>query len=138
MRGWAAWLAVWGVLIGTTTAPVWAAEEVPAAGGDRMEETMRRLNIQPSLNKAGRGVTNLLGGWLEIPATIDQHYTKSDTAGSMFTGFGHGVVRAVMRTGVGLYETVSFLIPYPEDFAPILPTLSYFDTRGRQKRLPLE
>ena len=139
MRGWASWIAIGSMLMGMGVAPVWASDDAaPAAGGDRMEETMTRFNLQPAVSKLGRGLANLLGGWLEIPYTIDQHYTASDTAGSMFTGAGHGIVRAVMRTGVGLYETVSFFIPYPENFEPILPTLPYFDKRNRTKRLPLE
>jgi hypothetical protein len=39
---------------------------------------------------------------------------------------------------VGLYETVTFFLPYPEDFAPILPTLEYYNKSPGRRRLPLE
>jgi hypothetical protein len=39
---------------------------------------------------------------------------------------------------VGLYEAVTFFLPYPENFAPILPTLPYFEKNKKRRPLPLE
>ena len=139
MRGWIGWMVVGGMVLSLSATSVWAANSADtAAGDDQMTEAMGHDTTPPVFMKLGRGLSNLLGGWLEVPATIDQHYTTTDTAGSMLAGLGHGLVRAVMRTGVGAYEAVSFLIPCPEDYAPILPTLGYFNTHNRAKRLPLE
>jgi hypothetical protein len=40
------------------------------------------------------------------------------------------VVEAVVRTTVGAYETVTFLVPIPSGYAPILPPLRAFTGRG--------
>jgi putative exosortase-associated protein (TIGR04073 family) len=105
---------------------------------DRVDEMMGRYNLYPALVKGGRGIANFLGGWLEIPLNVHQHFSTSDTAGSWFTGLGYGIVKAAVRTGVGLYEMVTFPLPYPEDFAPILPTLPYYQKDVKRKALPLE
>ncbi len=95
-------------------------------GSDRVDELMGRYNLYPAFEKGGRGLANFFGGWLEIPYNIQTRYSKSDTVGSLFTGVAHGLLRAIVRTGVGAYETVTFFLPYPENFAPILPTLPYY------------
>ena len=143
MRVWGIRVAVWSGLVVLCGAPAWAAYDADApshtgAESDRIEDTMTRFGIQPAMDKLGRGASNFLGGWLEIPYTIHQHTIQSDTGGSFFAGAARGTVRGVIRTAVGAYEVVTFLLPYPEDFRPILPTLPYFDTRGRTERLPLE
>ena len=106
--------------------PVVRAEEAAQQSDDRVDQLMGRYNLYPAFDKAGRGVSNLLGGWLEIPYNIQTRYSKSDTGGSLLTGLVHGLLRACVRTGVGAYEAVTFFLPYPENFAPILPTLPYY------------
>ena len=105
---------------------------------DQVDELMGRYNLHPAFEKLGRGAANLLGGWLEVPLNIHTHMAKSDMAGSFFTGLAHGLFKGVIRTGVGAYETVTFFLPYPENFAPILPTLAYFQQSTRREPLPLE
>ena len=132
--GWAAL-----VLVAWCSVPAaWAEPGAATPGPDRIDDAMSRYNIQPALEKLGRGLANLFGGWLEIPYNIHVRASQSDTAGSYFTGAAHGLVRGVVRTAVGAYETVSFFIPYPEDYAPILPTQAYFNKTNRKERLPLE
>jgi putative exosortase-associated protein (TIGR04073 family) len=99
---------------------------------------MGRYNLHPAFEKLGRGASNLFFGFLEIPVNIDQRYSVSDTAGSWLTGLAYGVVKGTVRTAVGAYEIVSFPLPYPEDFVPILPTLDYFKKDKRRKPLPFE
>ena len=133
------WVVIGVALAGMPGTAAWAADPPPAAPArDRVEAVMTRYNVQPALEKLGRGASNLLCGWLEIPYNIHVRSSRSDTGGSFFTGAVHGVVRGVVRTAVGLYETVTFFIPLPEQYAPILPTLAYFDTTNRSERLPLE
>lgn len=107
---------------------VWAEGEAAESSrnGDRIDELMGRYNLYPAFEKAGRGLANFLGGWLEIPYNIQTRYSKSDTGGSLLTGLAHGLLRGAVRTGVGAYEAVTFFLPYPENFAPILPTLPYY------------
>jgi len=103
---------------------------------DRVDEVMGRYNLHPAFAKLGRGVANAVGGWLELPLNLQQRYTEQDTAGSLFTGAAYGLFKGLVRTGVGLYETVTFFLPYPEDFAPILPTLEYFRQTSPRRPSP--
>ncbi len=107
-------------------------------GSDQVDQMLGRYNLYPAFEKLGRGCSNALGGWLEVPYNIDQRFSKSDTAGSFFTGAARGIVKGVVRTAVGAYEVVTFFLPYPENFAPILPTLPYFQKHTKRKPLPLE
>lgn len=105
---------------------------------DKVDEAISRYNLHPAFEKLGRGLSNTLFGFLEIPLNIHERYSVSDTAGSWLTGAAYGTFKGFVRTGVGLYEVVSFPLPYPEDFAPILPTLDYFRQSPKRRPLPLE
>ena len=128
------------ILILALSAPlVWAREEAPAPQGhDRVDELMLHYNLHPAFEKLGRGVSNTLFGWTEIPLNIHQRYAPTDTGGSFLTGAVIGVFKGLVRTGVGVYETVTFFLPYPEDYVPILPTLEYFKRSPKREPLPLE
>ncbi len=116
----------------------WSNTPKRTSGSDRVEEAMGRYNLHPAFQKGGRGVANFFGGWLEIPLGMHQRYSKNDTAGSMATGLAYGLFKGAVRTGVGLYEMVTFFLPYPEDYAPILPTLAYYEKTTKRKPYPLE
>lgn len=128
-------LGLWGACAAGT-----AAEELPSpiGGQDRVDQLMGRYNLHPAFDKLGRGVSNALLGWLEIPLNVHKRYSASDTVGSGLAGAAIGLFKGVVRMGVGVYETATFFLPYPEHFAPILPTLEYFRKTGRRGPLPLE
>ena len=107
-------------------------------GQDRVDELISRYNLNPAFDKLGRGVANFCLGWTEIPITVNQRYSTSDTGTSFLSGIAVGIFKGLVRTGVGAYETVTFFLPYPENFAPILPTLEYFKKTNKRKPLPLE
>ena len=109
-----------------------------AVQSDPVDQAIDRFHLQPAFWKLGRGLSNILGGWLEIPLNMHRRYDPSDTVGSVLTGTAIGVFKGVVRTGVGAYETVTFWLPIPEDFAPILPTLEYFQKVPKHNPLPLE
>lgn len=135
----ACWIAVLVLGVSLCETSGWAHEgHGSTASKDITDEMLGRYNLHPAFEKGGRGVSNLLLGWLEIPLTIHKRYTTSDVVASFLTGTAIGAFKAVMRTGVGAYETVTFFLPYPEDFAPILPTLEYFQRQTRRKPYPLE
>ena len=133
------WLLMLGCVVGLM---VPAATSATASrrdpGLDRIDQFMQRHNMHPELAKLGRGASNFTMGWLEIPLNIHKHKSKRDTVGSFFTGLFTGVARGVGRTGIGLYEMVTCFLPYPDDFAPILPTLDYFQKDTARERLPGE
>ena len=139
MKTMSRWLIVGVLLIGMGTADVWAEYSEPAIGGqDRVDAMMSRYNLGPAFTKLGRGVSNFLLGWLEIPLNVQKRYTSTDTVGSGLAGTAVGIFKGAVRTGVGLYETVTFFLPLPEHFKPILPTLEYFQKHTKRKPLPLE
>ena len=110
----------------------------PVGGQDRVDHMMGRYNVHPAIEKLGRGLSNVLFGWLEIPLGVHKRYSAQDTVGSTLTGVGIGLFKGVARTAVGAYETVTFFLPLPEHFAPILPTLEYFQHTRTRGPLPLE
>ena len=118
----------------------WAeyGDSTPTPVQDPVDSVMGRYNLQPAFEKLGRGVSNLLGGFLEVPLNIHKRYAASDTGGSFLTGAAVGIFKGFVRTGVGAYETVTFFLPYPENFAPILPTQEYFQHHTKREPLPLE
>ncbi|MBI4343769.1 MAG: exosortase system-associated protein, TIGR04073 family [Candidatus Omnitrophica bacterium] len=128
------------VVLGAGAMPAGAYDDEgrPARGRDRVDEVLGRYNLQPAFEKLGRGISNTFGGPLEIPLGVEQRYSKSDVGGSMLTGIVVGTFKAFVRTGVGLYETLTFFLPYPENYAPILPTLAYFKRDTERRPLPLE
>ncbi len=115
----------------------WARERV-APPEDRVDEMMTRYNLHPAFEKLGRGVANFFVGFAEVPLNIHTRYSAHDTGGSFLTGAAIGFFKGAVRTLVGAYETVTFFIPYPEDYRPILPTLEYFNRSSRKTPLPLE
>ena len=126
------------IVVWMFAAPAWAGAAAGGSARDPVDDVMGRYHVHPALTKLGRGVGNALGGWLEVPLNISQRMSSSDTGGSFFTGVAYGLIKGVVRTGVGVYETATFFLPYPEDFAPILPTLEYYKKSDRRRPLPLE
>ena len=67
-----------------------------------------------------RGLANAATGWIEIPKQIWQENTASGPAKGWTWGFVKGIGYAVARSVVGGYEIVTFPIPVPENFRPIM------------------
>ena len=128
-----------GLLVcGVSTTSLAADARTSTQPSDQVDQVMARYNLHPAFEKLGRGLGNALMGWAEIPLGVKQRYTEEDTGSSLFTGLFIGTFKGVVRMGVGVYETVTFLLPYPEDFRPILPTLPYFQlTKNGKPRDPL-
>ena len=71
-------------------------------------------------HKLGRGVANLLTGWLEIPKQIIIQKKETNGWDAATKGFGKGLVHAFARTTVGAYETLTFPIAVPEEYRTII------------------
>jgi len=65
--------------------------------------------MEKALTKMGRGISNIVFGWAEIPMTFDKNLKKGKPLGYL-VGVAPvlGGARALMRTGTGVFETVSF------------------------------
>ena len=70
--------------------------------------------------KLGRGIANTGLGWIEILKGIDETGRDTNFIGAITWGPIYGALRAIGRTAAGVYEIVTFPIPVPENFQPIL------------------
>jgi len=75
---------------------------------------------QDAWKKLGRGIVNTFTGWLEIPKGI----VDESKANNVFTGLTVGTIKGLglglVRTGAGIYETLTFPFPIPEGYEPIV------------------
>ena len=65
--------------------------------------------------KLGRGLSNVLFGWSEIPVTIGRTNSDEGNAAAASYGVINGTERAFARFGVGLYEALLWPIPLHKD-----------------------
>jgi len=72
---------------------------------------------QDPIHKAERGIVNVLTGWIELPKQIHLGSQEDNPVSGLAWGLVKGVGLTVLRGGVGLYEALTFPLPYPKDFA---------------------
>ncbi len=77
-------------------------------------------SAQTPVRKLGRGVANTFLGFLELPQNIVDSAEDEGAIAAMTYGVAKGLAMTALRTGVGVYELVTFLVPLPSDYAPIL------------------
>lgn len=130
MRQYRLWIGM--ALMGTLVAATVEAAEGPPVT-DPVEQAMVQHRVHPALYKLGRGLANVVTGWMEVPYNIQSHYYYKDPVSSSLGGAMIGLAKGVARMAVGAYEVVTFCLPYPADFMPVLPPLEPF--RSREKPL---
>ena len=69
------------------------------------------LFAQSPVRKLGRGLANILTGFLELPLNIVTAAEEEGYIAAVTYGVVKGLAMSVLRTGVGIYEVTSFLIP---------------------------
>lgn len=86
------------------------------------EDLPKPTGVEKSLTKLGRGLSNIFYGWAEIPLTFDRDLKKGKPFAHLFAVSPVlGMARALIRTGTGVFEVVSF--PYSDksvNYEPIL------------------
>lgn len=70
--------------------------------------------------KFSRGITNLSTGWIEIFITAQQSFEKHKDIGGFIYGIPIGFAKGALRTGAGVYEILTFLVPIPKGYQPIV------------------
>lgn len=75
---------------------------------------------QSMADKLNRGLTNIVTGWFELPKNMSVGISKHDFVSAFFIGLPKGCWMATVRTGAGIYDTVTFAIPLPQEYKPIL------------------
>lgn len=78
--------------------------------------------FEKRVEKFGRGLGNILFGWVEIPVTMHKKMRQGKGLQYLLsTAPVMGTVRAFMRTGVGFYEVFTFPADSAENnYEPIL------------------
>jgi putative exosortase-associated protein (TIGR04073 family) len=97
------------VLIILLAAAGWA----PAAGA-------AEGNAGKAFNKLTRGMINTVTGWVEVPKRIHETSTASGAGAGLTWGVLRGLGYGIVRTAAGLYEIVTFPVPAPEGYEPIM------------------
>jgi len=75
---------------------------------------------QDPAKKLGRGLANILTGWIELPKNIYDTSVEDNPLSGLTIGLAKGVGMTIVRTGAGVYETVTFPFPIPEGYAPVI------------------
>lgn len=75
---------------------------------------------QDAGKKLGRGLVNILTGWVELPKNIYQTSVESNPFAGITIGLAKGLGMTVVRTGAGVYDTATFPFALPQDYKPIL------------------
>ena len=76
-----------------------------------------RAWAQDPIHKMGRGVVNVLTGWIELPKQIHLGSQEDNPIAGLGRGVLKGLGLTVLRGGVGIYEALTFPLPYPKEFA---------------------
>lgn len=72
------------------------------------------------LHKLGRGVVNLFTGVVEIPKNMAREWKRTDPITGITVGFFKGVGWGWTRTIAGGYEILTFPMPAPPGYVPLM------------------
>lgn len=72
-----------------------------------------------ALRKLGRGIANVLFGIVELPSQITKAASEHGGGGLPY-GVGKGFVRWFGREVTGAYDIVTFPVPFPKGYKPIM------------------
>lgn len=75
---------------------------------------------QDPLRKLGRGLANTLTGVVEIPKKVILISKNENPLLGLTWGLIKGAAAGLLRTAAGVYETVTFPIPAPADYEPMV------------------
>jgi len=78
------------------------------------------------IKKLGRGVLNVITCPLEIPNRIGETNRRSGFWDGATYGFLEGICMMIGRGCAGAYEILTFPVPIPEKYGPILRDPEYF------------
>jgi putative exosortase-associated protein (TIGR04073 family) len=81
--------------------------------------------------KLMRGTANVMCGWCEVPRNIHIQIEDKDPLTGVIVGTVRGVQQAAIRTGAGVWEIVTFPIPLPSEYRPLVePEFVWMDQFG--------
>ncbi|MBI5685061.1 MAG: exosortase system-associated protein, TIGR04073 family [Verrucomicrobia bacterium] len=77
--------------------------------------------------KAQRGFANMVGGVVEIPGCVADTAQKKGPWFGYSVGLLKGIGMVPVRTVVGIYEFLTFYVPAPADYEPVLKPATPFN-----------
>ena len=83
-------------------------------------DTDSALTRETAGAKAGRGVMEMITGFMEFPGNIYAESRDDGLASGLTIGFAKGIGMIPVRTLVGVYELVTAPIEVPDDYRPVL------------------
>ncbi len=92
------------VLIGGISSPAWAEQETGAL----------------VVNKLFRGIANAATGWMELFKQPSLVWQESGPARGLSWGLVKGLGYAIARSVGGAYEIITFPVPIPDGYRPIM------------------
>jgi putative exosortase-associated protein (TIGR04073 family) len=129
-----------GLLLLWSGVPAWGEE--PAAAGQSSGDPSIAYQIGA---KFARGATNFATGWIEVPKQIYLVGQHEGWLMGSFRGPIDGLGMFVARTVAGAYEVLTFPLPIPPQYQPMLkpeyvwqpePTGSPPDSAGQSSNGP--
>ncbi|MEN6625095.1 MAG: exosortase system-associated protein, TIGR04073 family [Candidatus Sumerlaeia bacterium] len=72
------------------------------------------------MHKLGRGVTNVLTCWVEVPRGIAIKFEELDPFSGLIVGGVQGIGWGFARFATGVYEVVTFPFPVPAGYRPMI------------------
>jgi len=88
--------------------------------------------------KFGRGLAGMTTSFLEVPGNMVAETHAHDVAEGIPLGFAKGLGMIVVRTPVGVYETLGAPFPVPDGYRPIIRPeypWSYFEERDKRAEI---
>ena len=77
-------------------------------------------HAQNMFRKLGRGISNIGTSIFEIPKSIQESFYSDGPVAATTYGMIDGIFKFFVRTVVGAYEVITFPIPLPSEYAPIV------------------
>ena len=84
------------------------------------------VHADTAIDKLGRGVANTITCVFEVPKAMGDVKDKDGFFAGFTVGPILGICKTVRRALVGVYEMVTFPIPLPAGYKPILTDPEYF------------
>ena len=84
---------------------------------------------QSMSKKLNRGLINILTGWFEVPKNMSVAISKRDFVSAFFIGLPKGCWMTIVRTGAGVYDTLTCSFPIPKDYEPLLEPEFAFENK---------
>lgn len=77
--------------------------------------------VDAAADKLGRGIANLITGWMEIPKNIVHTYNDTNLPFAAFGGTIKGVVYGLGRMATGVFDMATFYVPTAPIVRPDVP-----------------